>query len=74
MAYEIVGTFVILDQGLVRTFTRYDDIPAEIDTVIEFNPDIPPGPHTDEEHEFIESLVEKFNVIMRRSRARTASD
>jgi hypothetical protein len=72
VAHEITGKFVILDRGEVRAFTRYDDIPAEIDTVIEFRPDIPPGPHSDEEHEFIESLVEKFTAIMRRSRGATS--
>ena len=71
---DLAGRFVILDRGEIHTFTRVSEIPAEIDTVIEFLPDIPPGPHTDEEHEFIDAIPEAFQAIMRRSRARTACD
>lgn len=39
------------------------------DLVIEFLPEIPPGPHTHEQHEEIESWVWKFDALMERERA-----
>lgn len=48
----------------LETFTNYEDIPATFDHVIEFVPEIPPGPHTDEQHEEIESWVPKFQRLM----------
>ena len=42
--------FVVVINGVLHTFTDFAAIPAEIDHVIEFVPEIPPEPHTDEQH------------------------
>lgn len=47
----ITGKFTIKDNNILTTYARYDDIPAVFDHLIEFIPDFPPGPHTDEEHD-----------------------
>jgi len=64
--------FVIMISGQLQEFTRYEDIPAVFDRVIEFCPEIPPGPHTDEQHEEIESWVPKFQRLMEIERARSS--
>ena len=49
-------------------FERYEDIPEEFDYLIEFVPEVPPGPHTEQEHEEIASWLDKFDRIMERQR------
>ena len=44
--------------------TKYEQIPSEFDHVIEFAPEIPPGPHTDEQHEEIHQWHSKFERLM----------
>ena len=53
-------------------FHRYEDIPDQIDQVIEFRPEIPPGPHTEQQHAEIESWVPKFERLMEKERARSS--
>ena len=38
--------FKIIRNGVIETYTSYDDIPNEFDHVIKFLPVIPPEPHT----------------------------
>jgi hypothetical protein len=61
--------FVIKDRGQLQVYHRYEDIPMVFDLVIEFSPEVPPGPHTREQHEEIESWVWKFDRLMERERA-----
>lgn len=63
--------FDILIDGVVHTYTNYEDIPAKIDDIIAFLPDIPDsiGPHTDAEHEKIDDWVHKFIDLMSREKA-----
>jgi hypothetical protein len=49
----LTGSFKILLNGELVTYTNYNDIPESFDNVIEFLPDYPPGPHTEEEHEYV---------------------
>lgn len=62
MAHE----FVILVDGVVKTFTRIEDIPARFDNIIKFNPDVPDPPHSEEQHLEIESWHAKFLELMER--------
>ena len=61
--------FVIRDRGRLQTFDRLADIPAVFDYVIEFAPEIPPGPHTDAQHQEIEHWNSVLEQLMRRERA-----
>jgi len=62
------GTYVVrIDDELV-TYTDINDIPGEFDNLIRFNPEIPEGPHTDEEHKMLESLNDILHDLMKRER------
>ena len=61
--------FVIRDGGRLQVFERYEDIPAVFDHLIEFKPEVPPGPHTDQEHQEIASWLGRFDQLMERERA-----
>lgn len=58
--------FVILKDGVLETYNKYEDIPESFDNVIQFLPDIPDGPHTHEQHELIESWNNKLKELLKR--------
>ena len=58
--------------GQSHVFERYEDIPEEFDRVIEFLPEIPPGPHTQAQHEEIDSWVPRFQKLMEIEHARSS--
>lgn len=62
--------FVVMIQGQLCEFTDFDDIPSEIDNVIEFAPEIPPPPHTDAQHDEIEAWGKRFDELMERELCR----
>ena len=63
--------FVIKIADQLKEFNRYEDIPDEFDHVIEFCPEIPPGPHTEEQHAEIEAWVPRLQRLMEIERARS---
>jgi hypothetical protein len=63
--------FVILRHGRLETYHDYDSIPRDFDNIIRFEPEIPPGPHTDAQHEEIEQWNEKFLQLVRIENARS---
>ena len=58
------GEYVIKINGELITYTDYDDIPNTFDHVIKFNPDWPPSPHTQEDHDYMETFNDKLQVLM----------
>ena len=56
--------FVIMKDDQLSEYTEYEQIPDWFDHVIEFAPEIPPGPHTDQQHEEIEQWQTKFERLM----------
>ena len=58
--------FVILNNGVEEEYTNFEDIPKSFENVITFMPEIPPEPHTEEQHKEIELWQLKFNELMRR--------
>lgn len=58
--------FIILLDGELKEYTNYDDIPESFDNVIEFKPELPPAPHSAEQHEEMESWLFKFKELMKR--------
>lgn len=58
--------FVILRNGVLETYDKYEDIPETFDNVIEFLPEIPPEPHSHDEHEEIDSWNEKLQKLLKR--------
>jgi len=64
MAHE----FIIKDKGNLTTYTNYEDIPQVFDHVIKFLPEIPPEPHTQEQHDEIDQWDNKLKQLMKRER------
>jgi hypothetical protein len=62
------GRFVILRDGELEIYDDYDSIPDSFDNVIEFLPDYSPGPHTEEEHEEMDSFACLLEELMRREK------
>ena len=61
--------FVIKRNGVLETYNKYNDIPLDFDHVIQFEPEIPEGPHTEEQHEEIEQWNDKLKQLMKREKA-----
>lgn len=60
------GVFEILVKGQIEVYYDYRDIPEEFDNVIKFIPEIPPGPHTDRQHQEMEKHTELLHDLMKR--------
>lgn len=58
--------FVILRNGVLETYNKYEDIPESFENVIEFIPEIPDGPHTEDEHEMIHQWNDKLMELLQR--------
>lgn len=56
--------FVILRKAQLETYADYSLIPKDLDHVIEFLPDIPPPPHTHEQHKEIDGWMDKFKKLL----------
>ena len=63
--------FVLLVEKQLKTYTKYEDIPEIFDNVIKFIPEIPEPPHTQEQHEEIESWNKKLQILMEKEYARS---
>ena len=63
--------FVIMRNDVLEVYDRYEDIPDDLDHVIEFLPEIPPEPHTEQQHEEIETWPDLFLKLMEIERARS---
>ena len=64
MAHE----FIIRDKGKLITYTKYEDIPEVFDHLIKFLPEIPPEPHTPEQHEEIGQWNNRLQQVIKRER------
>jgi hypothetical protein len=56
--------FVIMQDDRLCEYTEYEQIPSEFDHVIEFAPEIPLEPHTDQQHKEIGQWHSKFERLM----------
>jgi len=54
---------------MLEVYDRYEDIPDDLDHVIEFLPEIPPEPHTEQQHEEIETWPDLFLKLMEKAYA-----
>ena len=61
--------FVIMIDVQLQTFNNFEDIPNKFDHVIKFRPEIPEGPHTEEQHQEIEQWNSKLQKLMEIERA-----
>lgn len=61
---RLTGNFILIVNGSLMTYTDYDDIPKEFDHIIKFEPEVPPPPHTSEQHELIEKIGDMLKVLV----------
>jgi len=66
--YRDKNEFVILIDGELKTFDKYEDIPEVFDNVIKFLPAFPPEPHTEEQHRELSQWNDKLQKLMERER------
>jgi hypothetical protein len=60
--------FVVKRNDILETYTQFEDIPDDFEHVIKFLPEIPEGPHTEEQHEEIDAWNDKLQILMERER------
>jgi hypothetical protein len=62
------GLFEILVNGKLKIYHDYRDIPEEFDNVIKFLPEIPPPPHSQDQHEDMEKWNARLTELIRREK------
>ncbi len=66
--------FDLIVHGVLRSYHRWEDIPAVFDHVVRFEPEIPPPPHTAEQHAEIEQWQDRLQALMEIERAGSNQD
>lgn len=70
MAEELTsGRFVFRVAGVIRAYGDWRLCPAVFDELIAFEPDIPPPPHTPEQHEQIAVWEGRLHQMLKRNHA-----
>ena len=66
----------LLHNGSFVTYDDWEDVPEDLQfrNVIKFIPDYPEEPHTDEDHEYMETFNDKLQELMRRERTNASSN
>jgi len=62
------GKFVVLIDGVSHTYTNYNDIPSSFDNLIKFDPEYPEPPHTQEQHDIMDTYNDKLQRLMKREK------
>ena len=66
-----MAEFQMIVAGELVLYDKYEDIPENFEHVIRFIPDIPPEPHTEEQHEEISQWNTRLQELMEKERARS---
>ena len=66
-----MAKFQFIVNGELITYDKYEDIPEKFEHIIEFIPDIPEEPHTEEEHDELSLWNERLQKLMEKERARS---
>ena len=57
--------------GELVTYDSWENIPEEFEHVIKFIPDVPPDPHTEDEHAEMEIWNTRLQQLLEKERARS---
>jgi hypothetical protein len=68
------GKFTIRIGKKIHVFENYEDIPDTFDNVVEFLPEYPEPPHTEEQHEYIETFSPKLLELLNREKKHASSN
>ena len=60
------GIFEVRINHETKRYTDFDQIPKEFDNLIRFEPEYPESPHSEEDHELIDSFGDKLLELMLR--------
>tara|TARA_B100000745_G_C19917467_1_gene308200 strand:+ start:223 stop:429 length:207 start_codon:yes stop_codon:yes gene_type:complete len=60
----MTGEFTVMINGELVTYTNYNDIPDTFEHVIKYAPDWPEPPHTQEDHDYMETFNNKLQRLM----------
>ena len=71
-----MAEFQLVVNGILETYTKYEDIPDTFENVIKFLPDLPEpegedGNHTDEQHAEMARWNGSLQALMEKERARS---
>ena len=62
------GEFVIREGSAIITYEDFDEIPMEFDNLISFKPIAPEPPHSEKDHQEMETYNAKLQELMKRER------
>ena len=62
----MIGEYTVKIGDKLFDYTNVDDIPEKFDHLIKFLPTTPPSPHTQVEHDLIDSFMPKMREIQKR--------
>ena len=66
-----MAEFQFIINGELVLYDKYEDIPEDFEHVIRFIPDVPPEPHTEEDHEEMALWNTRLQQLMVKARARS---
>ncbi len=71
-----MAEFQLVVNGILETYTKYEDIPDTFENVVKFLPDLPEpegedGNHTDEQHAEMARWNGRLQALMEKERARS---
>ena len=64
-----MAEFQFIINGELVLYDKYEDIPEDFEHVIRFIPDVPPEPHTEEDHEEMALWNTRLQKLMEKERA-----
>jgi len=62
----MIGDYIVQIDGKDSHYTNANDIPKKFDHLIKFIPTEPPEPHTQADHDYINTFPNKFDEIFKR--------
>ena len=62
----MIGEYTVKIGDKLFDYTNANDIPEKFDHLIKFVPTEPPEPHTQEDHDYINTFPEKFEEVAKR--------
>ena len=62
----MIGEYTVKIGNKLFDYTNVSDIPEKFDHLIKFLPELPSDPHTQAEHDYIETFNDKFKEIFKR--------
>ena len=65
---------MIMRNDVIEVYDQYESIPDDLEHVIEFLPEIPPEPHTHQQHEEIDAWPDRFSKLMEKAYGKTDSE